>query len=154
MKKSLAHDPCPITRGYDAIGDGWSLLILTHIILLRRRRFSQIQEELGLAKNILSSRLNKLVEHGILERVPLAEGAARQEYAPTPKGEDLHKVLAALMQWGQAHFFHDAPCARQLVDRATGEPVAQMTLRAADGRALTPCDLEVRFEQASDQPES
>ena len=145
MKKSLAESGCPVARGYSDIGDGWSLLILTQIILLRRRRFGQIREELGVAKNILTTRLNKLVAHGILERVPLAEGGARQEYAPTPKGEDLHTVLVALMQWGQAHFFDDEPCARSLIDRATGDPVARIALHTTNGRPLTLPDLEVVY---------
>lgn len=146
MKKtSLAAADCPIARGYDAIGDWWSLLIITHVVLLHRRRFGQIQEELGMAKNILSSRLQKLVEHGILERVPSATGGSRQEYAATPKGQDLYKALVALMQWGQTYYFQDEPCGRSLVDRATGQAVAEIQVRSADGRTLGPDDLEVVF---------
>lgn len=150
MKKtSLAASDCPIARGYDAIGDWWSLLIITHVVLLRRRRFSQIQEELGMAKNILSSRLQKLVEQGILERVPSNSGGSRQEYAATAKGQDLYKALVALMQWGQTYYFQNEPCGRSLVDRASGRPVAEMQVRSSDGRSLEADDLEVVFARDS-----
>lgn len=95
-----------------------------------------------------SSRLNKLIEHGILERVPLSDGAVRHEYAPTPKGEDLYKGLIALMQWGQAHFFDEEPGARRLIDRITGDPIADIEIRSTAGRPLTPDDLQVLSDPA------
>lgn len=147
MKRTvLSEAPCPIARGYDAVGDWWSLLVVTHVVLLRRRRFGQIQDELGMAKNILSSRLRKLVEAGILERVPAEDGGAHMEYAATEKGQDLYKVLVPLMQWGQKHFFESDECRRSLVERATGRPVASVEIRSDDGRALGVDELEVVFE--------
>ncbi|MAY73662.1 MAG: transcriptional regulator [Phycisphaerae bacterium] len=149
-RSSLADAPCPIARGYNAIGDWWSLLVVTHVVLLGRGRFSQIQDELGIAKNILSSRLRKLVDEGILEREAVAEGGNRQVYVATEKGRELYKVLVPLMQWGQTYFFEADDCPRELVDRSTGLAVAEVSIRSADGRELTLDDLRVLMHDGAD----
>lgn len=142
-KKCLANEDCPLARGYNAIGDWWSLLIVTRVVLAGMRRFNEIQDNLGMARNILTARLRKLVEHGILKKVPASDGSAFHEYAPTDKGRDLYKVIVALQQWGEAHFFAGGDCKYALVDRAKGELVPPMELRAADGRTLGPDDLAI-----------
>jgi len=80
------------------IGEWWSLLIVRDA-LSGIRRFSDFQKSLGLAKNILSARLKKLVARGIMERVPASDGSAYQEYSLTPKGRELFPVIVALRQW-------------------------------------------------------
>ena len=90
---------CSIAATLDVIGDRWSLLILRDVFR-GARRFSEIQADLGIAKNLLSDRLSKLVDHGVLERVPYQERPVRHEYRLTSKGADLSTALIALMGWG------------------------------------------------------
>src|SRR5688572_33038504 len=106
MVKRTSHSSasCPVARPLDAIGDWWSLLIVRDAFD-GLRRFGEFQRSLGLAKNILASRLRNLVAHGILETVPASDGSAYHEYVLTSKGRDLFPLLVALRQWGERHFF-------------------------------------------------
>jgi DNA-binding HxlR family transcriptional regulator len=105
-RTSLARNDCPIARALDIIGDWWSLLIIRDA-LLGRRRFGEFQKSLGLAKNILTTRLRTLVDRGILQLAPASDGSAYQEYVPTPKGRGIFPILVALRQWSE-HWRHDA----------------------------------------------
>src|ERR1700720_192583 len=98
--KSFKANLCPVARSLDTIGEWWSLLIVRDA-LTGTRRFSDFQKSLGLAKNVLSTRLKKLVACGILEQVPASDGSAYREYALTPKGRELFPVIVALRQWGE-----------------------------------------------------
>jgi DNA-binding HxlR family transcriptional regulator len=142
-RKCLAKENCPVARGYDAIGDWWSLLIVLHVLNYGTRRFSQLQEALGMAKNILTARLKKLVQEGILQKCPCHEGSAYHQYSPTERGRDLYKVLIALRQWGEKYYGSGCEDAPQLVDRATKQPIPELQVRAADGRVLGAGDLVV-----------
>jgi DNA-binding HxlR family transcriptional regulator len=122
------------------IGDWWSLLIVRDAFL-GKGRFSEFQKSLGLAKNILCTRLQKLVSHGVLETVPASDGSAYQEYRLTKKGRRLYLVLVALRQWGESHLFQKGELELRLVDRASGQPVRPLELRSQDGRLLGPSDL-------------
>ncbi len=95
---SLAGASCPIARSIVAVGDWWSLLIVREIFL-GAHRFSQIQRNLGLAKNILSARLKKLVENGVLQVCPVT--GAHQSYMLTDQGADLQGVLESFAAWGE-----------------------------------------------------
>ncbi|MHC2283069.1 DNA-binding HxlR family transcriptional regulator [Bradyrhizobium diazoefficiens] len=98
-RTNLDVKACAIARSLGAIGDWWSLLIIRDA-LAGKRRFGELQKSLGLAKNILSARLQKLVERGILAIAPASDGTAYKEYVLTPKGEKLYLVVVALWQWG------------------------------------------------------
>ena len=101
MKRtSLEHSECAVARSLDIIGDWWSLLILREAFV-GHRRFSEIQKNLGVAKNILAARLKKLVAEGIFEQVPATDGSSFHEYQLTEKGRGLSMVLMALRQWGE-----------------------------------------------------
>lgn len=141
-RKCLANESCPVARAYDAIGDWWSLLIVLNVLTHGSRRFSQLQEDLGMAKNILTARLKKLVDEDILEKRPIAE-AAYHEYAPTARGRDLYKVLVTLRQWGEQYYCRGEAPPTRLVDKATGQPIPPVEIRAADGRVLGAGDLAV-----------
>ncbi|WP_085314971.1 winged helix-turn-helix transcriptional regulator [Derxia lacustris] len=145
MVKRTSHKSasCPVARPLDAIGDWWSLLIIRDAFD-GLRRFGEFQKSLGLAKNILSARLRNLVEHGIFETVPAADGSAYQEYVLTAKGRGLFPLLVALRQWGEDWFFDPAEPHVQLVDRERGEPVRRLELRSQDGRLLDATDTIVR----------
>ena len=99
-RKCLDTSKCPIARTLDVIGDWWSLLIVRDAFL-GKRRFSEFHKSLGLAKNILSVRLQTLVSHGILTTGPASDGSAYREYRLTEKGLSLYLVLVALRQWGE-----------------------------------------------------
>lgn len=114
---------CSIAATVDIIGDRWSLLILRNIFR-GGRRFSEIQSDLGIAKNLLSDRLSRLVEEGLLERVPYQDRPVRYHYRLTPKGADLSPALIALMGWGDRWYAaNGAPTV--LVHEGCGEPLEQ-----------------------------
>ncbi len=100
MKRtSFAAMHCSIARTLEVIGEWWTLLILRDAFL-GVRRFDDFQRDLGIARNILTDRLNSLVEHGILRRDRYQEHPPRDEYRLTEKGLDLYPVLISLMGWG------------------------------------------------------
>ncbi len=138
--KCLDTSTCPIVRTLDVIGDWWSLLIVRDAFL-GKRRFGEFQKSLGLAKNILCVRLQKLVAHEILETGPAADGSAYQEYRLTDKGRSLYIVLVALRQWGENNLFEKGELDWLLVDRDSGQPVKPLELRSQDGRLLAAADL-------------
>jgi DNA-binding HxlR family transcriptional regulator len=147
-RTSLEDDGCPIARSLDAIGDWWSMLIVRDA-MVGRRRFGEFQKSLGLAKNILSSRLHMLVDQGILTLAPASDGSAYQEYVLTDKGRGIFPVLVALRQWSEE--FDDRPedIATILVDRKTGRPVRKLELRAQDGRLLEAADTTLKPRPAA-----
>lgn len=130
---------CPVARSLDAIGDGWSLLIIRDAFD-GVRRFGEFQRSLGMAKNILSTRLRSLVAHGVLEIVPASDGSAYQEYALTEKGRGLFNVIIGLRQWGEGFFYAEGEAHSVLLDREHGQPLQALQVHAADGRVLGPQD--------------
>ena len=140
----IAHEePCPVARCVDLVGDRWSLLIVRDAFD-GVRRFSDFQRSLGVARNILSDRLRKLVDAGILENQAASDGSAYQEYVLTAKGESLFPVVVALRQWGEQHLFAKGEAHSQLVDKRWGRPLARMAPQASDGRPLGAADADVR----------
>jgi DNA-binding HxlR family transcriptional regulator len=136
MKRtSFAGAGCPVARSVEAVGDWWALLIIRDAFT-GKKRFGEFQASLGVAKNILTARLKKLVADGVMELVPASDGSAFKEYALTERGRGLLPVIAALGQWG---------CARseyKLVDRKKGKAV-RLEFRSADGRRLAPDDVQL-----------
>ena len=95
-----AKAACPVTEALVVIGNRWTLLIIQEAFE-GTRRFSEFQENLGLAKNILSARLKSLVEQGIFEAAPASDGSAYREYILTHKGRALLPAIGALQHWGK-----------------------------------------------------
>jgi DNA-binding HxlR family transcriptional regulator len=98
MRKSLASNNCHIARAANQIGDGWILLILW-ATSNGINRFDDLQRELGVARNILSDRLRRMVKYDLLERTPVQEGARRLEYKPTQKTTEFQNILSAISEW-------------------------------------------------------
>ncbi|POA18184.1 transcriptional regulator [Pseudomonas sp. FW300-N1A1] len=138
-RTTFADAECPVARSMDAIGDGWSLLIVRDAFD-GLRRFGEFQRSLGMARNILSARLRALVEHGIFELVPASDGSAYQEYLLTQKGRGLFPLIIGLRQWGEAFFFEAGEAHSRMVDREQGQPIRPLELRSQDGRLLGPED--------------
>lgn len=92
---------CPIARTLDLIGERWTLLILRDLLVFDKTRFSELQEGLpGIPARVLSDRLKKLVDEGLVARRVYSEHPLRAAYHPTEKGGSLRPVLAAIAQWG------------------------------------------------------
>jgi DNA-binding HxlR family transcriptional regulator len=97
---------CSIARSLELIGERWSLLVIRDVFI-GNRRFDEIQSSLGIARNILASRLTRLLDEGILEKRPYQERPARYEYFLTEKGLDLWPTLVALMAFGDKYMLDE-----------------------------------------------
>ena len=124
----------------EAVGERWSFLILRGVFN-GLHHFEEFQSTLGIARNILSNRLARLVEHEILQREPDPSDRRKIAYTLTPKGRELLPVLIALRQWGE-RWVSGVPSNPVLVDKDNRRPVAPIAVRAADGRPLTLNELE------------
>jgi DNA-binding HxlR family transcriptional regulator len=102
----LGHDysdqTCSIAAALEVVGERWSLLIVRDV-MLGVRRFDALQNDLGVARNVLQTRLTRLVDNGVLERRRYQERPDRYEYHLTEKGLDLWPALVALLQWGDKY---------------------------------------------------
>ncbi|HLS84224.1 MAG TPA: helix-turn-helix domain-containing protein [Arenimonas sp.] len=140
MKRtSYAGMPCPMAQTLERVGEWWSLLILRECFR-GTRRFGEFERRLGIAKNVLSSRLKRLVEAGILARRPSPEDAREVEYRLTAAGKDLLPVLVALAQWGD-RWVYGGRAPSRFVNRHTGAPVQTLAVRDVDGQVLAARDL-------------
>lgn len=115
---------CSIARTLDVIGDRWTILILRDSFR-GVRRFDDFQRDLGIARNILTDRLQKLVDHGVLARRPYQQRPTRYEYRLTPKGIALSPALVALMRWGDTWLCEDGGVPLVLTHKSCGTPLDQ-----------------------------
>ena len=129
---------CSILPAVELIGEKWAFLILRGAFN-GLQHFEEFQAGLGIARNILSDRLTKLVGGGILERRPDPDDGRRVIYSLTPKGEGLLPVVLALRQWGEEWGY--GKISLVLADRRDGKPVRKMCVQAQDGRQLKLADL-------------
>jgi DNA-binding HxlR family transcriptional regulator len=143
----LRHDYpgqyCSIAKALEVIGERWSLLIVRDV-MLGNRRFDELQGSLGIARNVLSARLQRLIDEDILERRPYQTSPERHEYFLTEKGLDLWPALVALLAWGDRHsptpggppmLIVHKDCGGQVSDRGVCESCGEV-LHARDARAL------------------
>lgn len=142
-KKTPSNELCPVARSLDVVGDRWSFLIVRDAFD-GVRRFGDFQRGLGVARNILSDRLRRLVDAGILASQPASDGSSYQEYVLTKQGTGLFPVIVALRQWGEGHLFGPGERHSVLVETKTGKKVAPMRAHAADGRVLTAAETVVK----------
>lgn len=144
-KISFAEMRCSLARSLDVIGDWWTLLIIRDIYL-GVCRFDEIAEDLGISRNLLTTRLNRLVEKGILRREPYGERPVRHEYRLADPGVHLVPVILALTQWGDRwvqpaegqpiRFMHETcgcPLEARVTCGACDEPVAAEAVSALPG---------------------
>jgi DNA-binding HxlR family transcriptional regulator len=108
LRSDYAGQNCSIAATLELIGERWTILIVRDAFL-GVRRFDDFQSHLGIARNVLNARLNRLVDEGLLRRVPYQERPERFEYRLTSKAVDLWPVLVALLKWGDKHAFPDGP---------------------------------------------
>jgi DNA-binding HxlR family transcriptional regulator len=135
QRTSFVDLDCPIARSLERVGEWWSILILRDAFL-GLTRFDQFQDSLGIAPNMLTRRLKRLVASGLLARVRYQERPARFEYVLTELGRDFRPVLWTLLSWGNRHFAPEG-AAVQIIDAATGEVAEPMLVDRHSGQALT-----------------
>ena len=134
QRKSFAGMPCPIARSLEHVGEWWSILILRDAFR-GVRRFEGFRESLGVAPNMLTRRLNSLVEAGLLRRELYCEHPPRHEYRLTERGKDFRPVLLALLAWGNRHFPAEGEGV-MLVDTESGARIDPILVDRHTGRAL------------------
>jgi len=145
MKRtSFADKPCPVARTLDVVGHWWSFLIIRNAFY-GQTRFSEFQESLGIAKNMLSARLKALVEAGVMARVSDRKGSKYAEYLLTEKGEALLPTLLSLFQWGEKYAPRHAGRSLELYDARTGQAIPAQAIIGTDGTPVPPSAVAARL---------
>ena len=134
---------CSIARSLDVLGDTWSVLVIREMFL-GTHRFDQLQEHLGIARNVLAARLRRLVEHGVLARRQYQEHPPRFEYHLTRKGVDLYPLVVALLQWGDRYLADPSGGPVLLEHAACGHVVEIVPTCSACGGSITASDMRAR----------
>jgi DNA-binding HxlR family transcriptional regulator len=141
-RASFENMPCSVARSLEIIGEWWTPLILRDCFL-GVTRFDDFQRRLGIARNVLTDRLDKLVANDILERVPYQQHPRRYDYKLTAKGRDLWLVVAALREWGDRWDARDgAPI--EMIHTTCGEVTHVVPTCSCCGDPLSPFDLRPR----------
>lgn len=138
-QQSLSTSECPVARTVESIGERWCFMIIREAFD-GVSRFSEFQQSLKLAKNILSSRLKHLVEIGIFEVCPASDGSAYKEYVLTEMGRSVFPIVVAMRQWGERYMFEKGEIHSVLLDNANGQPVLPIEVRSSQGHRLEPSD--------------
>jgi DNA-binding HxlR family transcriptional regulator len=143
-RKSFADMHCSVAQCLEVVGEWWSMLIVRDVFL-GVSRFDQFQERLGISRNVLNQRLSRLVDAGVLVKVPYSDHPPRYDYRLTDMGRDLWPVLTAMRQWGDKHGAPDGPplqtihkgCGQisdaVLTCSSCGEPIGPRDVRAVPG---------------------
>jgi DNA-binding HxlR family transcriptional regulator len=129
---------CSVAQCLEVVGEWWSLLIVRDAFL-GVSRFDELQERLGISRNVLNQRLAHLVDEGVLAKVPYSDHPPRYDYRLTDKGRDLWPVLTAMRQWGDAHAAPSGPPV-QMVHRACGQVTDAVFTCAHCGEPMGPRD--------------
>jgi DNA-binding HxlR family transcriptional regulator len=139
-RRPLDPNSCSIIGAVDALGDVWSILVLRELFL-GVRRFNDIQGDLGISRSVLTDRLARLVDLGIVRTVPYQEPGerVRHEYRPTRKGVGLLPLLVALKTWGDEHLNLGVEAVR-ITERDSGDEV-RLEFRTSSGKVVQPNQL-------------
>jgi DNA-binding HxlR family transcriptional regulator len=141
-RSRLTNKECSIARAMEVVGDRWSILLLREAYY-GTKRFDEFQYYLGVAPNILSARLKKFLDHGMMTRVPLPEHGGRHEYVLTKKGRDFFPTYLALKKWGDDWLAESAGPQVVFRDRASGRKIEYPALLSARGGPLRLEDVEI-----------
>jgi DNA-binding HxlR family transcriptional regulator len=133
---------CSIARALEVLGERWTLLVVRDA-LLGVRRFDDFQHSLGVARNVLTDRLKRLVEAGVLERVPYQDRPQRFEYQLTAIGYELATPVVGLMHWGDRHLAEPGGPPRLTRHRECGGALQTALVCADCGQSVSPADLDV-----------
>lgn len=135
--KSFEHFNCSLAQTLSVVGEHWNILIIRDAFF-GLRRFDQFQKSLDIARNVLSDRLKKLVQAGVLTK---SEGPGHAEYRLTEKGLALQPILIAMTHWGDTYMPHPDGKRLTFIDRENGKPIRKVGIYAADGRLLKPKEI-------------
>jgi DNA-binding HxlR family transcriptional regulator len=149
LRNDYENQSCSIAGALEVVGERWSLLIVRDI-LLGLRRFDELQSHLGVARNVLQSRLRRLEEHGVIERVPYQQRPPRHEYLLTEKGLDLWPMIVALMKWGDRYAPPEGGPAVLIEHRGCGGAVDEHRICERCGARLTARDAVGRPGHGAD----
>ncbi len=138
----LSAFECSVARTLDVVGDKWTLLILRDAFY-GVRRFEDFTRDLGIARNVLTNRLGRLVEAGVLERRRYEDRPPRDEYRLTPKGTELLPVLLTMMHWGDTWQAKEEDAPVDLVHEACGEVTHAVSVCAVCAEELVPDALRI-----------
>jgi DNA-binding HxlR family transcriptional regulator len=141
---------CSVARALEQVGEWWTLLIVREAFL-GVQRFSEFEQRLGISRNILSERLSKLVEVGILERQKVVGRGNPQNYKLTRKGLDLFPVIVALLQWGDKWINHEQGAPVILLERESGSEIAPIQLMSRTGVPLRLSRLVIEAGPGADE---
>jgi len=136
-RKRFDEMNCSVAQALEVLGDWWTLLLVREAFF-GTTRFKDFERNLGIAKNILSARLDHLVAHGVFTREPLGDEGRRYEYRLTPMGKDLLTIITALREWSDRWIYGDGNEPIVLRDAETGKRPPPLRLRDADGALLNP----------------
>lgn len=140
-RTSFAEMSCSMARTLEVVGDWWTLLIIRDVFM-GTHRFDDFERSLGVARNILSTRLRSLVDSGILERRPYQTRPERFEYVLTEKGVDLFPIVVALIRWGDLWEFGSKPAPVAVVHRSCGHDSQAQTVCSHCGSVLHADDVD------------
>jgi DNA-binding HxlR family transcriptional regulator len=143
------RNACSVAGALAVLGDTWSLLVLRELFL-GAHRFDQMQQHLGIARNVLAARLKRLVEHGLLEKRLYEAHPPRFEYHLTRQGLDLHPVIVGLMQWGDRYLADASGGPVVLEHRGCGHPTRLIPVCEVCREPITARDTRVRVRGAQD----
>jgi DNA-binding HxlR family transcriptional regulator len=142
LQRDYPNQVCSIARSLEVIGERWTLLILRDAIL-GLTRFEEFQESLGIASNVLTSRLKLLSDEQVLERVADPERPGRPKYVLTAKGAELGPALVLLMKWGDRHYPTPGGPPRLTLHRGCGGNVGPDFLCERCGEPIAPGGLDL-----------
>jgi DNA-binding HxlR family transcriptional regulator len=150
LPRTYEHQVCSIARSLELIGDRWTLLIVRDAFR-DVHRFDDFRARLGVAHNVLSDRLSRLTEAGVLERRRYQERPDRYDYHLTRQGKDLWPVLMSLLLWGDRYLAAGGPPLLALHRSCGGRLTPQLTC-ADCGVALGPAEVELTPGPGASQP--
>ncbi len=133
---------CSIARALEVLGERWTLLIVRDA-LLGLRRFDDFLHSLGIARNVLADRLNRLIQAGVLQRVPYQQRPVRHEYRLTPMGRELATPVIALMHWGDRHLAEPSGPPRLAHHRDCGGVLRAALVCTTCGQPVGPQDMDL-----------
>lgn len=140
--EELDQQPCSLARTLSVVGDRWTLLILRDCFL-GVRRFDDFEARLGVTRHVLADRLKRLVEAGVLAKVPYQERPRREEYRLTEKGRDLHPAVMALVSWGDRYMAGDEGAPIRHRHKGCGQVMHGVLVCSECGEPLLPNEIEL-----------
>ena len=140
--QTYTRQDCPVAHTLSVVGDQWTLLIIRDV-LGGPKRFDELQNGLGISRNLLAQRLKRMVEADLLARRPIPD-SRRFTYSLTPKALELRPAILALAEWGQKWRQPEAGTQVEITEKDTGEAVGLRYCRLSDGQEVKSDAIRVR----------